>query len=93
MPPTRTMRYGSTLVFNAADFETATDIQSDTLTDVVRNLVMTPLITADHPGPTEEYDRIRHTIMEAIRRSFARSAEAWGMTLLARTFTTTLNTW
>ncbi|RPB21756.1 hypothetical protein L211DRAFT_869773 [Terfezia boudieri ATCC MYA-4762] len=93
MPPTRTVTYGSTLVFNAANFETAPDIQSDTLAIVVRKLVMTPLTTADHPGPTAEYDRIRHTIIEALRRSFLGSPEAWGVTLLARRLTITPNAW
>lgn len=93
MPPTRAVTYGSTLVFNAANFETTPDIQTDTLANVARKLVMTPLATADHPGPTAEYDRIRYTIIEAVRRSFVGSPEAWGVTLLARMFTKTPNAW
>jgi len=30
---------------------------------------MTPLTTADHLGPTEEYHRVRHTIIDPARRS------------------------
>ncbi|KAF8435885.1 hypothetical protein BGX38DRAFT_1262552 [Terfezia claveryi] len=72
-------------------FETTSDTESDVPTNMIRNLVMTLLATADYPCPAGEYDRIRHTIVESVRRSFVGSSETWGVTLLTGTVTTTPN--